>query len=240
MKNKTVHLFENSLYHISSSCNARNPLFINKAICDRFLEKVDHYLAPLCDILHYSIVNNEVQLIVKLKDRKTIINAYKKRKNDKVSFKDIPPSTYIFSKAMSDLLVSTVKHFNYHFQRKGGMIARRFKRNLITNKLELEYWMKQIRAMKAQLKQKQPWNKFPSAYKLHKRRSPLKRLKYRSAEYYYLKENIGTEHHNLKGFKRINYLDLRGYFKIIPPYTLFEKYNRIWSQNLIPKTNNST
>ena len=231
---KTRHLFNESIYHISSNAVARNFLFQNPESCKRFLVKVNQYLGPLCEILYYTLHHSEFHLIVRLKDWESFCAFYKaQRKEEHIEPYEIPLSTYIFSKAMSDLLVSTAKHFNYWHRRKGGLFARRFRRSLIESQEALEGIIGTLKLMAPMYRQDRPWNKVPSSYRLRLRRKVLRKMKERSAEYYY-KEG-SRKHGSLAIFKRWGALDLRGCFKNLPPKSLFEIYHRLATIKYIPK-----
>lgn len=138
---KTVHLFEEQIYHLSNHSVALNPMFADKSMQGYFLSKMEKYLTPVCSVLASCLNDNEFQLVVRLKTRK-VLETYYVKKNSKKYASDgvIPESTYIFSQAMSNLQVSFVKHFNYTYKRSGTLMASRFSRKLIETEEELMDW----------------------------------------------------------------------------------------------------
>ena len=230
--NKTYHFFNDSIYLISSHAVARNPIFYHKKICMRFLKKVDYYLSPIAEILHYAIINNEFQLLVKLKDRSAFCAHYRNRKNILITDDSIPISTFIFSKAINDLLVSTAKHFNYHHKRKGNLFSHRFHRELIESPEHLEFILKQMNGLKDRKLNRGEWSEFPSRYKLLKNRKILRNMKERCARYYYENRKIG--HKLLTSFRRINSSDRRGCFLYLPPKSIYPYYKRISILYFVP------
>lgn len=234
MKINNKHLFGGFIYHIQSTTVARNPLFYNKALCERFLEKLEYYLSPICKILHYGIDNTEFQLIVKLHSKKQI-HTYWITKKAKIDFtsEQIPLVSHIFSKAMSDLLVSTVQHFNYHHQRKGGLIAYRFKRHLIKSKVELDHWLRKMDQLEPYLKRITPWKKLPTGYRLRKQRRERSKMKYRCARHFYKKKSASPL--LLRCFRRIWEVELRACFENLPLLSINKISNRISNLKNITK-----
>lgn len=231
---KTCHLFNNSIYHISSKAVARNLLFQNSEDCRRFLKKANTYLGPLCEILYYSLHHAEFHFIIRLKDRESFCAFYREKYEDEtLEDQEIALSTHIFSKAMSDLLVSTAKYFNYWQQRTGSLFASRYHRKLIENSEALDQTIEELKSMDQMYQQQRPWHKIPSAYKIRKKRNVLRKLKERCADYYYRRK--GLVHEQLLTFRRLGELDLRGCFETLPPKSIFEIYTRIAHINYIPK-----
>jgi hypothetical protein len=71
---------------------------------------------------------------VKLKKREDFENYFERKNEGNPGFLECPQSTYIFSRAMSNLQVSLVKKFNRKYSRRGTLMAGRFQRELITCK----------------------------------------------------------------------------------------------------------
>lgn len=235
MKHQKTYLFEEGIYHISSRAVARNLIFHNEESCNRFLSKIQKYLSPFCTIIHYAINTTEAQMIVKLNSRDTICEAFLAQKNRKnMEEFDIPPSSIIFSRAMSNLLVSTVKHFNYHHNRTGSLIAQRFRRSLITSKEELRKRMSKMDQMSTHSDQDKPWNEIPTGYRLRKMQRELANMKERCARYFYKRKLI--KHSILSCFQRVEQLDLRGYFKNLPPLSIQDHFDRIHILIYLPKS----
>jgi hypothetical protein len=235
--NSTQHLFSDKIYLVSSSATARNPIFHNDSQSKRFLEKVDLYLGPICKVLHYAVHNCSFQLIVKINSREEICHYYKNQKGERqLQEFEIPFTSYIFSKAMSDLLVSTAKHFNYHNQRKGALFACRFKRKLIETKKELEKIITTLNLMKETEVQLSPWNELPEGYRI-KNREPMKLNESRSACKFYLGKKLDCLLSSFMSYKK---MDLRGSFSTPHTFSLKSQYSRLNLTIFFSKFPNST
>lgn len=139
---KTQHLFEGGVYLIGNKAVAKNPLFVNLDLQQYFLEKMEQHLAPICDILGYSLADDQYHLLLRLKSRKYFESYFlSKADNVALNLPDIPESTYIFSQAMANFQVSYVKRFNFKMKRSGALMASRFTRKLIESQIELEEWI---------------------------------------------------------------------------------------------------
>lgn len=142
---RTRHLFENSIYLISNHSVARNPMFSNMRMQKYFIKKMQKYLAPISDILAYSMDDHEFQILVKLKGREDFVDHFISKKGQgKSDVNDIPESTYIFSKAMANLQISFVKHFNWYYERTGSLVAGRFQRKLVETEEEMASWVTKL------------------------------------------------------------------------------------------------
>ncbi len=143
--NETIHLFEEHVYLIKNHAVARNPMFAENSLQSYFIKRMKKYLSPISDILAYCLKDNEFQILVKLKDRRTFEDHFKSlQKRSSKKLKVIPESTYIFSQAMSNLQVSFVKHFNWKYGRSGTLMARRFSRKLVESFREMEMWIEKL------------------------------------------------------------------------------------------------
>ena len=135
---KVQHLHEDRIYYISNHSVARNPMFAEYGMQKFFIEKMEKYLGPLCEIIAHNLKNNEFQLLVKLKDRESFISYFQKQaEGSETELNEVPESTYIFSQAMANLQVSYVKHFNYKYKRSGTLMAGRFIRMLVETEEEM-------------------------------------------------------------------------------------------------------
>jgi hypothetical protein len=232
---KTRHIFNNSIYLISSQAVARNGIFYQTSIAKRFLQKADFYLGELCEILHYSIYNEGFELMIRTKGREDFCKYYRARMADeRIAEKNIPLTTHIFSKAMADLLVSTAKHFNYHHQRKGAVFSSRFTRDLMEDKKTYDRHIERMHNMVPPQKQNRPWNEIPGAYRLRKTRNELREMKERCSSVYYRRNGLLNQ--SLRSFKRIKEKDLRGCLMKPPPKSIFSIYERIGLVFYIPTT----
>lgn len=142
---KTKHLFENSIYHISNHSVALNGMFLNEELQMHFIEKMEFYLSPIANIIAYDISGNGFQILLRLKDRSSFTKHFlSKRKSKEFLITDIPESTYIFSQAMANLQVSFVKHFNHKYKRSGTLMASRFGRKLVESEQEMQDWIQKL------------------------------------------------------------------------------------------------
>jgi hemerythrin len=213
---RAYHLFENHIYIVSNHAVARNPIFTNKAYCIRFLEKIDLYLGSICKILHYSLDQNQFQLMIKLNDRKSFCDYYTaKKKGQGRDEANIPHSSYIFSQAMANLQSSTAIHFNRKEGRTGALFARRYYKHLVESKEELDNLVDTFQSFPKQVSYGVKW----AAKEMVKNRARwIKRKKYKkernAAVFYKFKK---SRHPILSAFWRINAFDLQGQFITLPP-----------------------
>lgn len=142
MSQKTTHLFEDHMYMVDNHSVARNPMFASPEMQQYFIEKMEKYLKPISQIIGHTLNDNEFQILLKLKPRADFEAHFLSKQKEEVPQEEIPESTYIFSKAMSDLQVSFVKHFNYVYNRSGSLMARRFGRELVETEADMKNWIK--------------------------------------------------------------------------------------------------
>lgn len=228
------HIFNGHIYLISSHSVARNPLFHNRELCSRFLRKLDHYLGPLCEILQYSLLNHEFQLVLKIRSREKFCIYYReKHEKDDLSEEEIPFSTYIFSQAMANLLASAAIHFNRKYGRTGALFARRFYKQLITSKEDLERHLSRLSKMKCLMEYSQRWRVRGNKAWGSKKRRKMSRSIERSG----FKLNAKNQHmHPFMGnFTRYFEGDLQGQFENLPELHLdqnnSQKYFRYKAKN---------
>lgn len=223
---KKVHLFNDHIYLISSHAVARNPLFHNKFMCDRFLGKVEKYLSPLCEVLHYNLDGNQYQMLVKLKSRDAFCAFVRAEKcTPDLEDEGIDWTTYIFSRAMSRLLASCAIHFNRKYGRSGALFARRFSRKLISNKQELDEQLGRFDKMEPSHVNMKVWNKVPSRFRLKNKKRVRLKKKERSGFYYYQRPK--KRHKVLSNFRRVQTLELRAQFNNLPPNNIYEFVHRL-------------
>lgn len=134
MKNK--HFFEEQIYSISNYTVPGTPLFFKPEIQVNFLEKMDKYLSPICEIHAYSLYDNEFKILIQLRERKNFESYFLANNPYWQIDAEIPETTYIFSQAMSNMQASIAKFGNKELERKGKYFNGRFKRNLITSEDE--------------------------------------------------------------------------------------------------------
>ena len=143
--NHTKHLFEDGIYYLSNHSVACNGMFIDKAMQDIFIERMEFYLSPLCKILGYNLEDNSFEILIRLKDRDVFVQSFlDKQKSEFKDIAGIPESTYIFSQAMANLQVSFVKRFNHKYERSGTLMARRFFRKLMESENELSEMIRRL------------------------------------------------------------------------------------------------
>lgn len=144
---KTPYVFNDFCYVLSNFGVASNPIFLQKEDAKNFKRRIEKHLSSLCEILSFNFTNHEFQLVVSLKDREAFEGFYlKKHKKKQLAIEDIPESTYILSQEMANIQSGYAKHFNYKYERKGAVFARRFSKNLITSEEELDYWVNRCNA----------------------------------------------------------------------------------------------
>ncbi len=113
-------------------------IFRNEEYVNRFKQKADDYLSPICNILGYAFHDNQWELLVQMKTREEFINFYrKKHKNENILEFLIPESAIIYSQEMANLQSGFVKHFNWCNKRVGALFYRRYQKELITSEAEL-------------------------------------------------------------------------------------------------------
>ncbi len=226
---KTKHLFADGIYHIGNKAVAKCFLFADEKDCIRFQTNIDHHLGPLCDVLAYSFSEDEFQLVVKLKDRKTIEN-YFKEKYAKFyqDEKFIPETTYIFAQAMANMQSGYAKYFNYRYDRDGGLMKGRYFRHLIESEEELNNLVKKVHAFHAQSKRSRIWTfrRKEEGFNLEFKVSARVRSSLRSYEEARITSGIGC-------FKSLHQIDLRGRFSNLPPKRLEHKKTSEKIRNLI-------
>ena len=144
MAKKTTHLFEDNVYLISNHSVARNPMFSSIAMQKYFVEKMEKYLFPISEIISHSLLDNEFQILVRLRSREDFEEYFMSSHGDEIQQYEIPESTYIFSQAMANLQVSFVKHFNYTYERSGTLVAGRYERKLIETEMEMKNWIEKL------------------------------------------------------------------------------------------------
>lgn len=154
----TIHLFEDGYYLIGNKAVAKSFLFRNETDCERFKLKIDEYLGPLCEILAYGFLKDEFQLVIRLKSRKVFEDYFLKKFESKPERGDfIPESTYIFAQAMANLQSGYAKHFNFKYQRDGGLMKGRYFRHLIESEKELDEQIEMVNAMKVVVNRNKIW-----------------------------------------------------------------------------------
>ena len=227
---KTQHLFEEGYYLIRNKSVAKCFLFKDEYDCNRFKEKIDICLSPLCDVLAYGFLQDEFQMVVRLKSRE-VFEAYFQEKYEKVidRVEVIPETTYIFAQAMSNLQSGYAKWFNYKYERDGGLMAGRYMRELVENEKDLDTLIEEINGLVKKVKRNSIWT--------FRRKEPgfvmneIMNSSIRSSKVYYDGEK--EEGISLKAFRLKKDVYLRGHFLNLPPKAI-EDYNSTKKmQNLI-------
>ena len=146
---KCRHIFENRIYLISNRAVAGNALFTSVKEQAEFLAKVEQYLSPICDVLAYSMHDDQFQLLIETKSRRNFTNFFKRTHKGKTNEEFfLPLSTHIFSRQMSNLQVSMAKKFNLRNERSGALFATRFERILVEDEIEAGEWAKKLNDQK--------------------------------------------------------------------------------------------
>ena len=205
---KTDHLFDDHIYLISNHAVARNPIFCDEKVIAHFKKSMQKYLSPICNIINYCLQDNEFQLLVKLKSRAEFEQFYNEHKRKKSTREmDVPESTYIFSQEMSNMQVSLVKHVNKRFGRTGGLMAGRFRRQLVESADELQSISKMLsRGNKS--------HNYQSIWKNHILKCGIVDTGA------WIERAILNELGRISVFRSINAIDLAGHFEKLPPYSL--------------------
>ena len=142
---KCRHIFEKRVYLISNRATAANPIFMNSRDQSEFIEKMDQYLSPICNILAHSLHDDQFQLLIETKSRRSFSKFFKDTHKGKTSEEFfIPLSTHIFSRQMSNLQVSVAKKFNFRNNRSGALFCARFERLLIESESEVQIWAERL------------------------------------------------------------------------------------------------
>ncbi len=226
---KTTHLFEEACYIISNRAVAKCFLFGDEKDCKRFKVKMDLYLSPLCDILSYGFAKDEFKIVVRLKSRRAF-ESYFKTKYPKLyaESKFIPETTYIFAQAMANLQSGYAKYFNYRYERDGGLMKSRYMRALIESEQELKARIQAVHEIHEDGKRSRIWTfrRKEAGFNLESIKDSVIRS---SAKCY----GEGLVESGLKGFRRLDQLDLRGQFENLPPKKINFKSTAQKHKNLI-------
>lgn len=153
------HIFGGHIYVISNYSVALNPLFWNNENCEIFQKKVTEYLGPLCEIMGYGFCDNQFQLLIRTFDRSKFAAFYRQKKSEAI-FEDyeIPETGLIFSQEVSNLLNSFAKHFNFRYQRRGGLFAARYSKYLVETEDEMRIWLERINGLKKLVDFSEEWD----------------------------------------------------------------------------------
>lgn len=213
---KVDHIFEGHIYLISNHAVAVNGLFQDTRLSIRFLNKMEKYLSPLCEILHYVIDDDQFQILVKIKNRQSFCSFYKAKKDlGADDDTNIPLSSHIFSQAMANLQSSAAIHYNRKFGRSGALFARRFQKSLIDSKENLNRQIVKMNAMKKELTYRKFWAYRKRAKNRKKWVKAVRGKIERSAFLFYC--NLKQVHNILSTFLRADSLNLQGQFVNLPP-----------------------
>jgi hypothetical protein len=223
---RACHLFENAIYVISNHAVARNPIFTDKAYCVRFLQKANKYLSPICEIMQYSLDQNQFHFLVKLKSRAIFCSHYrKKNKNAELPVEKIPHETYIFSQAMANLQSSTAIHFNRKEKRTGALFARRYYKHLVESEGELQQWVERFREFYRHMRYSTKWVAREVVKDRERWVKKNRGMNVRNGTFYY--KNKILMHPILDTFKRIYNMKLQGQFDFLPPRQLRASFSLI-------------
>ncbi len=215
---KTIHLFEESIYLISNHSVARNPMFSSLSMQNFFKLKMEKYLLPISEIIAYNFIDNEFQILVKLKKRDDFRSHYLSNQKNTILDEEIPESTYIFSQAMANLQVSFVKHFNFTHKRSGTLVASRFGRKLIENEIEMNELVEKLNKGLEQAHYSGIWvNEI------------MKEKRAMTSNWMYSHIFKG-ETAKLQGYLNARSSNLGDCFKILPPYRLPSTNNFFFHQ----------
>lgn len=227
---KTVHLFEDAIYHIGNKAVAKCFMFKDQADCQRFKANVDKHLGPLCDVIAFGLGHDDFHLLIRLKSRKEFEQYYKLKYSKRMEVDNfIPESTYIFAQAMANMQSGYVKYFNHKYERDGGLMKSRYSRILIENDEQMEATKALIHGLRMETERKSIWtfrrkgDGFRFDYDLDERE--------RSSRWCY--EQGGVEASFLRCLKLKSEFDMRGQFDNLPPKRLEFKNNQAKFRNLV-------
>ncbi len=152
------HVFEGGIYLLTNIGVARNPIFHNQESIERFKEKANDYLSPLCKIIAFAFNDNQWELLVQMKTREEFINFYrKKHKNENILEFLIPESSIIYSQEMANLQSGFAKHINWLYKRVGALFYRRYQKELITSEKELVATIERLKNVRPYNPHKGEW-----------------------------------------------------------------------------------
>lgn len=226
---KTIHLFEDGIYHIGNKAVAKCFLFGDEKDCIRFKEGIDHHLGALCDVLAYGFGKDEFRLAVKLKSRDEIESYYRKKYSKLYAESDfIPETTYIFAQAMANMQSGYAKYFNYRYDRDGGLMKGRYSRTLLESEEKLDQCIASIHDLEVRGRRSRIWTfrRKEDGFNLEL----ITNSDNRSSRKAY--ENLDFAS-SLNCFVNRQNLDIRGQFVNLPPLKLSHKKAAEKIQNLI-------
>ena len=125
---ETKHVFEEGIYLISNKSVAKCYLFKDEADCNRFRAKLNKYLEPIGEIHAFGFMNEEFEIVIKLKSRKAFESYFISKVGGVEYLEEIPETTYIFAQIMANLQSGYAKWFNYKYERDGGLFSGRYYR----------------------------------------------------------------------------------------------------------------
>ncbi len=203
------HVFEGAIYLLNNISVARNPLFRNQESIERFKEKADIYLSPICNILAFAFNDNQWQLLVQMKSREDFINFYrKKHKNENIEEFLIPESSIIYSQEMANLQSGFAKHYNWLNKRVGALFYRRYQKQLITSEEELI-------STNERLKKERPNNPHKGEWAIRKSENLKSEKGMRWGINYEKLAELGSQ--VLWNGIQVNKTDLEAHFRNLPP-----------------------
>jgi hypothetical protein len=123
-------------YHLSFSSSDGLLLFRNNQHRKIFIRKCLFFLEPFATFFAYTILPNQIHLILKIKEEKMIQETlswlpYGNRTRSMVSFLQNPTSIFfnmMIERQINRMLVSYVNSYNYLEERSGGLFKKPFKR----------------------------------------------------------------------------------------------------------------
>lgn len=142
---KKKYVYNELVYVFTNFSVATNPLFIDQDDIEGMKFRLEKYITPLCEVVGYKFTQHEFQIMVRLKDRETFESFYIQKMQEKGrDFEVIPESTEILSQEMANTESGYALYFNYKYDRKGALFARRFTKILIESEEEFDQWLEII------------------------------------------------------------------------------------------------
>ena len=211
---RTTHIFEDGYYHIWNKSVSKSFMFKDEQDFERFKTNIRKYLDPICDIMAYNLLNEEFQLVLRMKSRE-IIEEYFMEKHTKQYEKlgIIPETTYIFARAMANMQSAYVKWFNFKYSRDGGLMGSRYGRMLIESEDQMRSIIKDVHNLKKKNNREFVWR-----YKEGDGFRIVMCKKDRSSRHIYEGEGLNNGDENW--VKHVDYIYVRGHFENLPPKRL--------------------
>jgi putative transposase len=115
-----MHLAQDNLYHVFNRGNNKQRIFLSPGNYPYFLQKVQEYLLPACDLIAYCLMPNHFHFLVYANERSII------------EIKDGSFPRQLFSQSTKQLLSSYTKAINKKMNRTGSLFQQKTKAICVT------------------------------------------------------------------------------------------------------------